>query len=406
MKRTTLTTLVLTLMFLAVAGILFANLAFAEVIGPTAIEPPADIYIMSDGSVVGTDNIQHNGDIYTFIGNVLGTMVVRRDNIILDGAGYTLQGEGNRTPVIAGLDIYPAGIFLQSRYNVVIKNLVVCNFSRGIELSLRMVYNPGCQNITVHGNTITNNEIGILCRNSENNVFSGNIVTNNTYGISCSVSDNNAIHENTISRNDYGIGFYYSIDNIVYHNNFINNTRQALINRQWGMASTIFWDHDSLGNYWSNYVGSDINGDGVGNTPYIIDENNTDHYPLMCPWGAPSVCVVHPENMTYTADVPLNFTVSKPASWLGYSLDGQENITIAGNTTLSGLSSGLHNVTVYANDMFGNVGASETINFTVDKESEAFPTTLVAVPIVLVAIIGAGLMLYFTKIKKTSVETK
>jgi hypothetical protein len=49
---------------------------------------------------------------------------------------------------------------------------------------------------------------------------------------------------------------------------------------------------------------------------------------------------------------------------MGYSLDGQDNVTVTGNATLSGLSSGLHNVTVYANDTAGNMGVSETIKFT------------------------------------------
>jgi len=41
------------------------------------------------------------------------------------------------------------------------------------------------------------------------------------------------------------------------------------------------WDNGSEGNYWSNYNGTDSNGDGVGDTPYVIDENNQDNYPLM-----------------------------------------------------------------------------------------------------------------------------
>jgi parallel beta-helix repeat protein len=281
-------TFISALLLSAVAGILFVNLAFAEIIGPKALEPPASIQIMSDGSIVGTASIQRNGNVYTFTGNVSGTIIVRRDDIVLDGAGYTLQGDGNKAPVIAGSDIYSAGIFLQSRDNVVVTNLVISNFSRGIELSLSMMYNPGCQNVTVFGNTITNNEIGILCSHSENNVFSGNIITSNTYGISCSVADNNAIYENTISRNDYGIEFYYSLDNIVYRNNFINNTWQAVINRQWEMSSISFWDNDSLGNYWSDYLtkypsASEIGSSGIGDTPYVIGADNVDSYPLMYP---------------------------------------------------------------------------------------------------------------------------
>jgi hypothetical protein len=40
-------------------------------------------------------------------------------------------------------------------------------------------------------------------------------------------------------------------------------------------------DNGIGGNYWSGYNGTDSDQDGIGDTPYIIDENNTDHYPLM-----------------------------------------------------------------------------------------------------------------------------
>ena len=84
---------------------------------------------------------------------------------------------------------------------------------------------------------------------------------------------------------------------------------------------------------------------------------------------------------------------------MGYSFDGQDNVTIDGNITLYGLSSGLHNLTVYAKDTYGNIGASETINFTIAKETpEPFPTAIVATASgASVAVIGVGLFVYFRK---------
>jgi hypothetical protein len=117
----------------------------------------------------------------------------------------------------------------------------------------------------------------------------------------------------------------------------------------------------------------------------------------------PVVSVVSPENTNYTSsNVSLAFMVNKPVAWLGYSLDGQETVTVTGNTTLSGLSSGLHNVTVYARDEFENTGASETITFRVDVR-EPFPLVPVAAAsVAAVAVVGVVLAVYFKKRKKES----
>ena len=72
----------------------------------------------------------------------------------------------------------------------------------------------------------------------------------------------------------------------------------------------------------------------------------------------------------------------------------QENITITGNTTLNQLSNGLHNITVYAKDTFGNAGASKTICFRV---TEPFPITLTAAAVASVTLVCVGLLIYFKK---------
>jgi len=97
----------------------------------------------------------------------------------------------------------------------------------------------------------------------------------------------------------------------------------------------------------------------------------------------------------------LNFTVDEPVSRITYSLDNQDNVSIAGNTTLTNLPYGHHNLTVYATNPAGNVGASQTINFTIAKqEAETFPTTTVAVVSVTVAVVVvAGLLVYHKKHK-------
>lgn len=130
---------------------------------------------------------------------------------------------------------------------------------------------------------------------------------------------------------------------------------------------------------------------------YIFEITGSSSVSFTIDTAAPEITFFSPENTVYdTLDVPLNFTVSESASNFSYVLDGQENVTIGGNTTLSELSNGVHNVTVYAQDAAGNIGASETISFRVEAPS---PTTLVIASMSSVAAIGAGLLVYFKKRK-------
>jgi hypothetical protein len=118
----------------------------------------------------------------------------------------------------------------------------------------------------------------------------------------------------------------------------------------------------------------------------------------------PEIKVVSPVNQTYDeVNIPLVFNVNEPLNWIGYSLDGKENVTIMGNVTLNNLSNGLHNVTIYANDTSGNMGVSETLNFVVvipELEPEPFPVVPIAAASAIVAVAaGAGLLIYFRKHK-------
>jgi hypothetical protein len=116
----------------------------------------------------------------------------------------------------------------------------------------------------------------------------------------------------------------------------------------------------------------------------------------------PKVSFLSAEKAYTTSEFPLNFTVNEAVCKISYVLDGQENVTVAGNTTLANLPYGEHNVTVYATDNVGNIG-SETITFTIaEPEPEPFPTTLAAASTIAVAVVGVGLRLYFKKRKRAS----
>jgi parallel beta-helix repeat protein len=127
---------------------------------------------------------------------------------------------------------------------------------------------------------------------SYNSIIANNIVENNYYdGIRLSC-DNCIIFGNNITNNYYGLSFSTVSGNRIFHNNFINNKGQTV----WSVPTRVnTWDngYPSGGNYWSDYRGVDLysgpyqnvtGSDGIGDTPYVIDENNVDHYPLMKPW--------------------------------------------------------------------------------------------------------------------------
>jgi hypothetical protein len=189
-----------------------------------------------------------------------------------------------------------------------------------------------------------------------------------------------------------------------YNNTFFENNFAAKF--VWPVNDANFWDNGSVGNYWSDYDGADANGDGIGDTPYIINAVNQDRYPLMNPWDSavsfdsvpPRISVSSPVHRVYNvSSVPLVFSICEASSSMSYSLDGQDNVTVAGNVTLSGLPNGSHNLTVYVTDRSGNFGASETMFFDVDVP-EPFPAVPVAAASgASVAVVGLGLLVYFRK---------
>ena len=135
----------------------------------------------------------------------------------------------------------------------------------------------------------------------------------------------------------------------------------------------------------------------------------------------PNVSILSPVNKTYTianittAGILLDFIVDEDVSKVTYSLDGQNDAVIAGNTTVTGLPLGSHNVTMYAQDLAGNTGASETVNFTIaseqehksDSEPELFPTVPVATAsAAVVALAGVSFLVYHKRrAKQFSSET-
>ena len=184
--------------------------------------------------------------------------------------------------------IYDGILIYESSNNLLWNNDLSSNNRNGIGVS-HFSYNN-----TLTNNVITGNQIGVNLRdNCSINTVHYNDISNNGDGVILdSSSNNNTIRGNTVSDNGYGIYLESSSNNSIYHNNMITNTNQAYDDSNNGNK----WDdgYPSGGNFWSDYDGIDLNGtalqnapppDGIGDTPYYIDFDSQDDYPLMNPVG-------------------------------------------------------------------------------------------------------------------------
>jgi parallel beta-helix repeat protein len=286
--------------------ILAGTLAAALNVQP--VHAAGTIYIRADGSIdPPTANITTADNVtYTFTGNnVADSLVVERDNIVLDGAGYELHGTGV---------LEARGIDLTGRTNVTVQHTTIRQFYWGISLSssshntvsrndVRDTYRDAIQldfssnfNI-VSANTIVNNEAGLaVLASSSNHLSDNNITANLLWGIYLSFCTNISVVGNLLADNGCGIELALagSSDIVIFHNSFIWNHSPASS----GGALVYSWDdgYPSGGNYWNHIVDADIykgseqnetGSDGIWDHPYypLLDEVNTDRYPLTTPFG-------------------------------------------------------------------------------------------------------------------------
>ena len=207
------------------------------------VEASGTIYIRTDGSIDPPTAPISTGDNVTYIltGNIASDadgIVIERDNVVIDGADYTIQGTGIGT-----------GIALSGRSNVTILNVVIKKFFLGIELKRstnNAVYgnditanngegiwlydsSKGC---SIHGNHVTNNSgsgirfgwTGLYSGASNTSITGNRIAFNNDSGIRLSDSDYNSISGNDITENgDVGVQLYLCSDNNLVGNNITNN---------------------------------------------------------------------------------------------------------------------------------------------------------------------------------------
>lgn len=285
------------------------------------------IIIKTDGSIEpAMSPIIREGNLYTVTDDIPQYLVVERNHTTLDGGGHQVGGIYGPLVVQVDYDYTVNGTTDMTITNVVINGKGIVFFSTTNSCFSYITINNGSGiDINGDGNTITNITVNYgrgLSVSGKNNVVYGNCFTdcnytfaeNNPppYGLNIGGSNNTAIKNHITGTNGSAINLGTSRDNIIfgnqiennevgirtmtiykqnkaenntiYNNNFIGNQRN--LHDEMIMTtppSFTIWDYNTIGNYWSDYAGLDFNGDGKGDTPYFIDEDNQDHYPLMKP---------------------------------------------------------------------------------------------------------------------------
>jgi nitrous oxidase accessory protein NosD len=406
--------------------------------GSSDFPPPKAIAIQ-----ISAKNVKISG--FTITGNAIPLSILADGTQIVDNNMNSIDISSNNNTISQNrIKTY---VECHGSFNNFISNPLIGGGSDGffIDGSFNVVYDnnlSGCSiTITGNSNTIAKNSgyFSLLLSVSSNNIVYGNSIS----GDLSLRGFNNVCYANEISTISISTGgSHYADNNTFYKNNILgHNSFLGKFPELWVQSKEpglLVWDNGKVGNYWKSYLGVDANGDGIGDIPYnvtagyhyfdggfreeaIIDCGH-DNFPLIQPFDIASVpvqlpdwvildfqseqsiLVISPQNRTYNfTNVTLNFTVPEYSLKVLYSLDGKENVTITGNTTITGLSNGLHNITVYAQDTFGNIGSSQTISFNVAKpEPESFPlvSVLVASVVSVVVVVAAGLLL-FSRHRKT-----
>ncbi|NWF86682.1 right-handed parallel beta-helix repeat-containing protein [Candidatus Bathyarchaeota archaeon] len=270
--------------------------------GPSAIQNAINNASSGDTIIVHagvyTENIRVNKSVsligenaYSTIidGNRTGNVVtidvsgVKLENFTIKNSGITAASDSgifivintDNNSILNNVIINNThGIFVNSAYNNLISHNLIANNTHGVTLS-------GSYGNLLSSNVINSNrEEGIFLSISNNNMILNNTVAfNRPAGMRLLSSLRNNVSSNTVMYNQNGVFFGLgSGNNTFYHNNFIMNDLDV------GPPDTgplNFWSFKAEGNHWSNYTGVDLNRDGIGDSPKIIDSVNVDDYPLM-----------------------------------------------------------------------------------------------------------------------------
>ncbi len=178
----------------------------------------------------------------------------------------------------------------------------------------------------------------VLLQNSMYNNVSENLLQGNSHGMWLSGSSDNLIFGNTVADcGILGIELTDSPNNTLHHNNFINNTKHIVVNT----PNTWNLDPPVGGNFWDNFNGTDMDGDGFGDSSHRIDSNNEDRFPLITPrvWNYSNAVPVVWAGRVYWVKICSNSTVdgfyfTQPLTQISYSLQGPQGTTGYCNVTI------------------------------------------------------------------------
>ena len=242
-------------------------------------ELPTPIYIKEDGTIEGgAGALQRTGNVYTFVRDVDETIEIQKDDVILDGNGFTLTKppEVNTVGRMTPIGWFPS-IRISNRDNIIIMNITFDKCYTGISVE-------NSSNIIIIQNIIRNGAEGIYMSSAVNCSIIGNeIIDHSSAGLNIMDSSFLNIAYNTISRNrghgawiavsysnisrndisyntapNVGIGLYLygaNSHNIIFENNFINND----IGLFYQGARGISVNNTVYSNYWSNYQDAIVN---------------------------------------------------------------------------------------------------------------------------------------------------
>ncbi|XHH10404.1 MAG: NosD domain-containing protein [Candidatus Bathyarchaeia archaeon] len=293
------------------------------------------IYIKPDGSLwpnASANVLKVDGLVYTFTQNISNSILIQRDGITLDGAGYFLVGPGNHGAIelnsvnstVKNLKIveFESGIQATGDYCTICDNYISANISlllRANHLNVTGNYLVNCLNgkvdvvnpaiqrwhysVYIEGfdagcyNYFSNNQIvnftgAIRMMSSVGNTITNNNLENNSIGIELKGGSSNVFYGNNISQcTEFAVSPYRSNNNIFYGNNFMDNVNQVVDACSYILVpkniSSNLWDNGEMGNFWSNYPIEKLQPRQtpsiIGNNPYQLYTNNTDHHPLLVP---------------------------------------------------------------------------------------------------------------------------